>query len=230
MSGSNPPATDVLPTVPPDVRALMDSRCRPPFHTRLLLLLPLLFGLFILPGCNNEPANLEATYAAAKTSRSTATTDLRKAFYAGTITANGAINLAHDRLDKVGDANSIEFAGAVLDFIAQAEPDIDKKVLNEFFWMRIGTLAGNAAAAAEKAGDTPTARALVLAGPKRWQNDIYWRQCPAHDALASMILFKSDEGALALQRLQDRPDLADEVQEAKTAIEEGMRRGRGKRP
>lgn len=226
MSGS-----PTMPSTVPTTIAL-DSRCghprRPLAQIATILLLSL--SLLLLPGCNNEPATLNAAYATAKTSRATAATDLRKAFYANTITANGAINLAHERLDTLADANSAEFAGAVLDFIAQAEPDIDKKVINEFFWMRIGTLAGNAAAVAEKAGDTPTARALVLAGPKRWQNDIYWRQCPAHDALASMILYKSDEGALALQRLNERPDLPEEVQAAKDAIEQGMRKGRGKRP
>ena len=109
-------------------------------------------------------------------------------------------------------------------------PDIDKQVLNEFFWLRIGTLAGNAAAAARKAGDLPTARALVLAKPRRWQTEIYWRQCPAHDALASMILFENGEGSEALRRLNDRPDLADEVQQAKEAIEKGCGNGQGQSP
>jgi hypothetical protein len=190
---------------------------------RTALVLSFLALLLALPGCNREPAALQAAYATAKSSRVSAATELRTDFYAKTITPNGAINLAHDKLDKVGDANSVEFAGAVLDFIDQCEPDIDKQVLNEFFWLRIGTLAGNAAAAARKAGDLPTARALVLAKPRRWQTDIYWRQCPAHDALASMILFESGEGPEALRRLNDRPDLADEVQQAKEAIEKGMR-------
>ncbi len=196
----------------------------------MFLLLPFL----ALPGCDSEPATLAGIQTTAATSRTQAATALRNAFYAKTITANGAINLAHVRFDTAGTsapptAADINFAGAVLDFIAQCEPDIDKKVLNEFFWMRIGTLAANAAAAAEKSGDTPLARSVVLAGPARWQTDIYWRQCPSHDALASIILFKSDEGALALQRLQDRPDLADEVVQAKTMIEQEMRRGKGKK-
>ncbi len=191
----------------------------------LLLLLPFL----LLPACDSQPATLATIQTTAATSRSTAATALRNAFYAKTITANGAIDLAHDRFDtaKGGPpptAADINFAGAVLDFIAQCEPDIDKKVINEFFWLRIGTLAANAAAAAEAAGDTPLARSVVLAGPKRWQTDLYWRQCPSHDALASIILFKSDEGPEAIHRLQDRPDLADEVQQAKTMIEQEMRK------
>jgi hypothetical protein len=198
----------------------------------LLLILPFL----LLPACDSEPATLANIQKTAATGRAAAATALRNAFYAKTITANGAINLAHARFDTSTTppasptATDITFAGAVLDFLAQCEPDIDKKVLNEFFWMRVGTLAANAAAAAEKAGDTPTARSLVLAGPKRWQTDAYWRQCPSHDALASIILFKSDEGAEALQRLQDRPDLADEVQQAKTMIEQEVRKGHGKKP
>jgi hypothetical protein len=183
-----------------------------------------------LAGCNREPETLEAAYVTAKSSPPTAASDLRTAFAAQTITANGAINLAHERIDTLGDANAVGFARAVLDFIAQAEPEIEKKVLNEFFWMRVGTLAGKAAAAARTANDLPTARAVVLAGPKRWQNDIYWRQCPSHDALASMILYESGEGPQALQRLNDRPDLPEETLQAKEAIEQGMRRGRGGRP
>ena len=211
-----------------------DSAVSPPAphagHAFVALLFSLLAFLFILSGCNKEPVALQAAFTTAKTSRVSAATELRTDFYAKTITPNGAINLAHDKLDKVGDANSIEFAGAVLDFIDQCEPDINKQVLNEFFWLRIGTLAGNAAAAARKAGDLPTARALVLAKPRRWQTDIYWRQCPAHDALASMILFESGEGPLALQRLNERPDLPEEVQQAKEAIEQGIKKERGKKP
>ena len=193
----------------------------------LLLLLPFL----LLPGCDSEPATLATIQTTAATSRTAAATALRTAFYAKTITANGAIDLAHNRFDtaKGGPpptATDINFAGAVLDFIAQCEPDIDKKVLNEFFWLRVGTLAANAAAAAESSGDTPLARSVVLAGPARWQTDLYWRQCPSHDALASIILFKSGEGPQAIQRLQDRPDLADEVVQAKTMIEQEMRRGK----
>ncbi len=185
-----------------------------------------------LAACSSEKNRLEAIAAAASTGRAAQAAALRSAFFAQDITANGAIDLAYARVDR-GGPNSpstpptpadIAFAGAVLDFIDQAEPDIDKKVLNDFFWIRVGTLAGNAAAAARAAGDLPAARSLVLAGPKRWQNDAYWRQCPAHDALASMILFESGEGDEALNRLRDRPDLADDVQAAKATIEKELRK------
>ena len=206
------------------------AAARMPWFPALLFLLPSL----LLPSCDSEPATLATIQTTAATSRSAAATSLRNAFYAKTITANGAIDLAHDRFDtaKGGPpptAADINFAGAVLDFIAQCEPDIDKKVINEFFWLRVGTLAANAAAAAETAGDTPLARSVVLAGPQRWQTDLYWRQCPSHDALASIILFKSGDGPEAIQRLQDRPDLADEVQQAKTMIEQEMRKGKGRK-
>ncbi len=243
FSGGHAPATSPLDS-PSSPNPFQRASPSPVFSRGTIFrLLPYIllstFLLLFLSACNSEPATLAAIQKTAATSRVTAAIELRKAFYAKAITASGAINLAHARFDTTTtppaiptapSAADIAFAGAVLDFIEQCEPDIEKGVLNEFFWMRIGTLAANAAAAAETAGDTPTARALILAGPKRWQTDAYWRQCPSHDALASIILFKSGEGQEALNRLQDRPDLADEVQQAKTMIEEGMRKGRGKKP
>ncbi|HMN40999.1 MAG TPA: hypothetical protein PKE29_09145 [Phycisphaerales bacterium] len=192
-----------------------------------LLLMPL-----ALAACSSEKDRLEAIAATAAAGRSAAATSLRTAFFAKEITANAAIDLAHTKVDRLSPstystqptANDIAFAGAVLDFIEQTEPDIDAKVLNEFFWIRIGTLAGNAAAAARKAEDLPAARALVLAGPTRWQTEAYWRQHPAHDALASMILFESGESDKALNRLRDRPDLADDVQIVKDTIEKELKK------
>ncbi len=182
--------------------------------------------------CTSEKDRLEAIAGAAATGRAAQAAALRSAFFAREITANGAIDLAYARVDRSSPGApstpptpaDIAFAGAVLDFLDQAEPDIDKKVINDFFWIRVGTLAGNAAAAARTAGDLPAARALVLAGPKRWQNDAYWRQCPAHDALASIILFESGEGDEALNRLRDRPDLAEDVQAAKNMIEKELKK------
>jgi hypothetical protein len=118
----------------------------------------------------------------------------------------------------------VAFAAAVLDFLEQVEPDLNPKVINDFSWIRVGSLAGNAAAAAQKAGDTAAARSVVLAGPKHWQGEVYWRQCPAHDALASLILFQSGEGEEALNRLRDRPELPEEVQAAKDMIEREMKK------
>jgi hypothetical protein len=201
-------------------------------HPLRLPLLSLLLALALgLSACTSEKDRLEAI-AKSATSRSATAIALRTAFYTHDITANGAIDLAYARVDRSSpnaapgapSASDIAFAGAVLDFLDQAEPDIDKKVINDFFWIRVGTLAGNAAAAARKSGDLPTARALVLAGPKHWQTDNYWRQCPAHDALASMLLFESGEGPEALNRLRDRPELPEEVQTVKDTIEKEMKK------
>lgn len=185
---------------------------------------------FVLGGCRDEKASLEKTYVAAPSGApGAAAASLRTAFFAEEITANGAINLAHERLEKAGDAPSVVFAAAVLDFLAQVEPDINKKVINDFFWMRVGTLAANAAAAARKADDREAAYAVVLAGPKGWKTENYWLQHPAHDALASVILFEANEGDAALARLRDRANLDDQVVQAKEFIESEMRKGRGKK-
>lgn len=185
-------------------------------------------------GCTSEKDRLEAIAKTAALSRPAAATALRNAFYAKQITANAAIDMAYARVDgalpapgataKVPTADDIAFAGAVLDFIDQAEPDIDKKVLNDFFWIRVGTLAGNAAAAAKAAGNPEQAASLVLAGPQRWQNEVYWRQCPAHDAMASLLLFEVGKDKEALDRLRDRPDLPDDVAAAKAVIEKEMKK------
>jgi hypothetical protein len=200
------------------------------------LLSVLLLGLLTAPlvGCSGERSRLETIAKSAAKSRPATAIALRKAFYAGEITANGAIDLAYERVDRAPGSkiptstpvttNDIAFAGAVLDFADQAEPDIEKKVQNEFFWVRLGTLAGTAALAAQTLNDLPAARSVVLAGPKRWQNEAYWRQHPDHDALASMILFESDEGDAALKRLQDRPDLDDQLVQVKTKIETEMKK------
>jgi hypothetical protein len=187
-------------------------------------------------GCTSEKDRLEAIAKTAATSRVAAATALRNEFYAKHITANAAIDMAYERVDgalvppgsstpaKTPSAGDIAFAGAVLDFIDQAEPDIDKKVLNDFFWYRVGSLAGNAAAAARAAGDVPTAAKLVLANPTRWQTDNYWRQYPYHDALASILLFETDHGNEALDRLRNRPDLSDDVVQVQAMIEKEMRK------
>jgi hypothetical protein len=189
-----------------------------------------------LGACTSEKSRLEAAAKTAATNRAAAATALRNAFFARQITANGAIDMAYARVDgamaaaggtqpaRTPTAADVAFAGAVLDFIAQTEPDIDQKVANDFFWIRVGTLAGNAAAAAKAMGNTQLAADLVLAGPPRWQNDAYWRQCPAHDALASLLLFETDKGKEALDRLRDRPDLPDEVAQAKAMIEKEMKK------
>jgi hypothetical protein len=186
-------------------------------------------------GCTTEKERLEAIAKTAASSRTAAATALRNGFFAKEITANAAMNMAHERVDAAIPAGSttptrtpsaadIAFAGAVLDFLDQCEPDIDKQVINDFFWIRVGTLAGNAAAAAKAAGDDALAANLVLAGPPRWQNEVYWRQCPGHDALASILLFQTGREKEALGRLKDRADLPEEVEQAKAMIEKEMKK------
>ena len=204
---------------------------RVPCPNALLGAAVLLLSLsFVTGGCKDEKASLEKIYAAAPSAApGKAAASLNAAFFAKEITANGAINLAHERLEKTGDAPSVAFAAAVLDFLAQVEPDIDKKIINDFFWMRVGTLAANSAAAARKADDRDAAYAVVLAGPKGWKTENYWLRHPAHDALASMILFEANEGDAALARLRDRADLDEQVVQAKEFIQSEMRKGRGKK-
>lgn len=187
-------------------------------------------AVLMLGGCESEADRLETLAKAAGTNRTTAATAMRKAFYAKEITAQGALGLAHDRVEKVGDAASVDLAGAVLDMLDQISPDVEKAGVNEFYWVRVGTLAGNAGAAAMKLGDVPRARGVVLAGPARWQNEAYWRQHPDHDVLASVIMFESGEGAAAVQRLKERAELTEEQGKVLGKMEKALRQGGGTRP
>ena len=198
----------------------------PRVRTSLHLALAALTGAACLAGgCDSGPGVLETQYAsAAAAGPITTAAALRKAFLARTITANEAIDLAHERVEKVGDASSVAFARAVLEFIDQVEPEIEQAGVNELFWVRVGTLAGNSAAVAHKGQDLGSARRLVLGGPARWQNEAYWRQHPSHDALASLILHENGETAEALARLRERGELADDVAAAKARIEQDTRR------
>lgn len=187
-----------------------------------------LIGTSLLTGCTEpEPVQLEKIYKTAATSSAAAQATIVSKWTAGEITMQGALGLAHDRLDTQRTANSVAFAAAVLGAEAQLEGAMNKKAeLNEFFWMRTGTLAADAAAVAWKLGDIPGARAVVLAGPKRWQTEAYWLQNPAHDAMASYILHASGETGEALNRLRGRPDMAEEVQRAVEEIERAARAGK----
>ncbi len=181
-----------------------------------------------LAGCGSEAKRLDALATQAATNRQQAATALRKAFYAKEITAQGALGLAHERVEKAGDVASVDLAGAVLDMLDQIEPDVEKAGVNEFFWVRVGTLAGSAAAAAKKSGDLARARGVVLAGPMRWQNEAYWRQHSDHDLLASAIMFEAGEGEAAVRRLRERADLSEDQQKVLEQMEKDLRRGKGR--
>lgn len=215
------------------------GRGRAPGRMRIMMAAAAVAGagvVAMMGGCGGETSALETTYTQAGTpgkGPAAAAVTLRTQFYTQQITAVGALNLAHDRLEKNNDAASLDFAEAVLTFLDQIEPDIDREKVNEFFWMRIGTLAANAAAKArtgeDQAAATARARALVLAGPERWQTDGYWQQNPAHDALASLLMYENGEGGAAAARLKDRPQLAEEPAAALAEIEKGMKKGGGRK-
>lgn len=180
--------------------------------------------LCLLPACGEtEPQRLERLYALASTNPGAAQASLVTQWKAEQITMQGALGLAHDRVEQVADAGSVAFAGVVLGAIDELEGPIAQREINEFFWMRTGTLAANAAAAAYNGGSVPAARSLVLAGPDRWKTDDYWNRHPAHDALASYLLHLSGESQVAITRLRDRPDPAPEVLKAMEDITAAMR-------
>lgn len=172
-----------------------------------------------LAGCESERDRLEKVYAQASTSRSGAAAALKAQWTAGEITANEAINLAHERLEKVGDGASVDFAGSVLDFLKSVEGDLAKKELNEFFWIRNGTLAGSAGAAAVKLGQARLAEGVMLAGPARWQNDAYWRNHPDHDAMVSIVLHSVGRTREALDRISTRREDSEQVKQAYDIIQ-----------
>jgi hypothetical protein len=186
-------------------------------------------ALAAMTACKSEASRLEEMYTAAGSGtggRAAAGNSLRKEWAAGKVTMVEALNMAHTKLDSPGDAASIAFAGAVLDTVEIAQPDLESKT-NELFWIQIGTLAGKAAAVAFTAGDIPLARSLVLSGSDRWQTDAYWREHESHDALAAIVLHKSGESKVALDRLRSRPELGEETQAAFDQIEREWRKSRG---
>lgn len=194
----------------------------PPLATRLLctLLLPL---TLLLASCGESEEHALARIATmAQTNPSGAQSEIVILWRSGTITLNGAINLAHDKVEK-NQPGCLAMAQVTLGATSDLNAEVEKKGVNEFYWMRVGSLAGKSARIAYDAGDIPTARSLVLAGPPRWKNDNFWRQFPNHDALASYILHASGETREALNRLNGRPDLDPEVQRAVEEIQAAQR-------
>lgn len=187
--------------------------------------------LVVFTGCSSEESRLEALYQTAKTKgRGSIVNQIRTDWYAKDITLVGLIDLAHARVEKDNDLAAAVFAGEVLEAIAQVEPDIKDSEVNDFFYIRLGTLAANSAAIAwnTQPRDITLARKLVLAGPQRWQSDKYWMDHPDHDALASYILFENGEGDEALNRLRQRPDGTEITDKAYDEIEKELRKQRRK--
>lgn len=196
---------------------------------RRMRLAGLALVLLAVAACSSEASKLENVYLLSQSKgQAAAAAEMRKAWYAKDITLQAAISLAHDKVEKQKDIAAATFAAAVLQTVAEVEPDIPQKDINDFFYVRLGTLAANSAAIAWNAQprDLALARKLVLAGPKTWQTDKYWMDHADHDALASYILFENNEGTEALDRLRSRPELLDETAKAYDEIEKEMRRRR----
>lgn len=184
-------------------------------------------------GCGKSTSNLESYYALAGGgvgARGAAGQAMRQAWYQDEVKLQELLDLAHQRVENPADRQSAVFALAVLDVIQQVDEEIDREKVNEFFWMRVGTLAGNAAAVAYGLSpkDTKLAESLVLAGGKRWQeNESYWMRNPEHDTLVALIMHEQGQSQDALERLKSRVDFNETRLAAIKKIEDEIRRKRG---
>jgi len=142
--------------------------------------------------------------------RATAAAELLRAFRDG-MKFGDAIDAAYDRLDS--DPNATVFAGGVLDAIEQAGEAVGTGGEFEFFWMKVGRLACKSADVAMASSRLAEARALVLAGSRRWQHENYWSRYPDHDALAAAILAAAGERDEAVRRLRSRDELGSPAKE-----------------
>lgn len=179
----------------------------------LVVAIPLALTLLLTACGPSEQQRVESIYALAATNPAGAQAEIVKQWNAHTIKLDTCINLAHSRLEQggAGQTGAIAFAVAVLGAAKDLATAADQSGVTEFYWFRLGTLAGAGAAAALNQGDLPTARALVLAGPRRWQGENYWRMHPDHDALASWIMHKSGESTEAIARLRERGEPDEQV-------------------
>ncbi len=182
-------------------------------------------------GCESKSDRLESLYslAAGATGRGAAGQGIQQAWYKEEILLQDVLDLAHQRLEKPGDHQSAVFALALLDTIAVVEEDIDRAKVNEFFWTRVGTLAGNGAGVAfgETPKDVALAEKLMLGGTERWQTDSYWLAHPDHDALVAIIMHERGQSAAAMERLRSRPDFDEHRHAAMKHIEDEVRKKRG---
>ena len=194
------------------------SRVHPP---RRLIVTAVLVLLNIVSGCKGPESRLPAIAAQAKAAvvapganvaaARTAAASALLAEWKNGLSFGDAINLASDMLDT--DPAATDFAGGVLDAIEQGGERVGLGGEFEIFWMKVGRLACKAGDTAMANNRLAEARALVLAGSSRWQNEAYWRRYPDHDALAAAILAANGERDLALQRLRSRDDLESPAKE-----------------
>lgn len=158
-----------------------------------------------LASCEKKQTLLEAYAKQATVNRTTATGGLIAAFKAGQISQDDALTLAIDKLQAGEDASA--FGGAVLDMLSAVEGQLAQAAEFEIFWQRVGRLAFWSANTAYTHGRKDEALALVLAGPKRWQNEAYFLRYPDHDALVAILLAETGRKQEAITRLRDRSDL-----------------------
>ena len=184
----------------------------------LIALSPLLLGA--LTGCEDPEARLDRIQAAAQTQgRVQTANELVAAFDAKRITFEAAMVRAESLLEA-GAPESTLFTGAVLDFAARIEDQFPTGGEHELFWRRIGQLAYQAAFAAMAEQRWAEASTLVLAGPTRWQRESYWLAYPNHDILVAASLGHQGQTEQGIARLQSRPIVTPEINEAIAQLRE----------
>lgn len=174
----------------------------------------LIAGAVALPGCTSKKQRAVEYYKVAPTGRATAASAMAADWRAGKLLLDDCMDLAFDRLEAPGDAASLAFAGAVLDFAAQVQRELPQGDEYLLLYQRLGGLAGHAATVAYNLGDYPTGRSLVLAGPAKWQSDVYWFGHPNHDALVGRLMYLTGEEAQAFRWLRRHDDMDPELQRA----------------
>ncbi|MFA6045652.1 MAG: hypothetical protein WC718_11770 [Phycisphaerales bacterium] len=191
----------------------------------------------LLGGCQKPDPLVKCVATAVSPSggRAAAAGMLAKAWRAGDLKLDDAINLSYEYLESaknktplkgstvvVPSANATAFAGAVLDAIEMVQDKLPQGGEFEIMWFRIGGLAFASAEEAHAAGRLLEARSLVFAGGKRWQIEGYWLGHTGHDGLASVILAKSGERAEAIGRLRDRGQLEGVAAEVYEMLQKGQ--------
>lgn len=184
-----------------------------------------LLAAVLIAGCGGAAGTLEPIYTQAAGNRVGAAVALRQGYFAKSFTPAAVVDMALARMESPGDNNAMQFAGAVLDFLDQVEPDLSGQPgVDDAFWKKVGQLACRATDKAFTLDDMPQAKTLALAGTTHWQTEEFWKEHPAQDARASMILFRCNEGDAALARLKDRTERDEEVEKTYRYIEKEMRK------
>ena len=187
-------------------------------HARTLILLLLATTAWLAVGCS-DPRHIligheqSATTGGHPVGRDAAAKALVVDWQAGLITLDLALDHAHDLLESGHDRTS--YAGAVLDLAASIEGQLPRDpAAGLLLYRRIGRLAYRSAELAMQNGRIAEAGALVLAGPRRWQNEAYWLRYPDHDALVALIWAGQGRRLDAIARLDSRPVLTGPAEQA----------------